>query len=137
MCRPAASFLFLFLLLASCAAVPATTPASSTIARASRPFGSGAIAAGEGAKAGSSSVAYAEAQTALRAAEGGLHSCNASAVPTELDVTLRFEPSGRVGNVDVVPNAGRVASCVRSRLAEITLVPFAGEPVTLRKRVTL
>jgi hypothetical protein len=78
-----------------------------------------------------------DARTALRAAQGGLRSCSDSAVPQSFDVTLRFEPSGKVSKVDVVPSAGRAASCLRTRLAEVAVTPFKGEPVSLRMPLQL
>jgi hypothetical protein len=53
-------------------------------------------------------------------------------VPRPFEATLRFDPSGRVGKVDVSPPDGRVASCIRSRLGEVTLRSFEGDPVTAR-----
>ena len=78
-----------------------------------------------------------DARTALRAAEGGLRSCNDSAVPRTLHVAMRFEPSGKVSTVEVSPADGRVASCVQSRLREVAITPFEGRPVTMRVPVTL
>lgn len=78
-----------------------------------------------------------DARTALRAAEAGLRSCTESPVPRTLHVTMRFEPSGRVSRVEVAPADGRAASCVRSRLSEVAVTPFEGQPVTVRLPVTL
>jgi len=77
-----------------------------------------------------------DARTALRAAEGGLHSCTDSAVPQTLDVSVRFETSGNVSSVEVTP-PGRAASCVESRLREVAVTPFEGQPVTVRLPMTL
>ena len=86
---------------------------------------------------GTSSFPKDDAETALRAARGGLRSCADSAVPRALDVTVRFEPSGRVSSVTVSPADGRVASCVRTRLAEISIPAFHGESVALHMPVQL
>lgn len=78
-----------------------------------------------------------DARTALRAAEGGLRSCNESAVPRTVDVTMTFEPSGNVSAVEVSPSGGRAASCVEGRLREVAVAPFQGQPVTIRTPLTL
>ncbi len=78
-----------------------------------------------------------DARTALRAAEGGLRSCSDSAVPRTLQVTMRFEPSGKVSTVEVSPPDGRAAACVQQRLREVAVAPFEGQPVTIRMPVTL
>lgn len=90
-----------------------------------------------GAEPGGSTFPREEVRTALRAAEGGLRSCNDSAVPQTLHVTMRFEPSGSVSAVEVSPSGGRAASCVESRLREVAVAPFQGQPVTVRTSVTL
>lgn len=82
--------------------------------------------------------------TALRAARGGLGSCNDSTSARSFDVALRFEPSGRVGEVDVAPSrddparsTDDVARCVQRRLSEVSVRSFAGAPVTVRMTVDL
>jgi hypothetical protein len=87
-----------------------------------------------------------DAGTALRVARSGLGSCNDSNAARSFDVALRFEPSGRVGEVDVVPSRDDparstehddVARCVQRRLSEVSVRSFAGAPVTLRMTVDL
>ncbi len=79
-----------------------------------------------------------DAKTALRAAQGGLRSCRAIASDfSPLEATLRFEPSGKVSRVDVAPPTANAetASCVRSRLAEISIPKFTGDPVIVKMPV--
>lgn len=81
------------------------------------------------------SLPYEEMLTTLRAAEGGLHSCRDDEGPRSFGVVLRFETTGKVGRVDVTPPNGAAAACVRRRLSEITVMPFSGEPVSVRMSV--
>ena len=78
-----------------------------------------------------------EVRTTLRAAEGGLRSCNDGAIPQTFHVTMRFEPSGHVSTVEVSPAGSHAASCVEGRLREVAVAPFRGQPVTVRMPVTL
>ncbi|MBX3258119.1 MAG: hypothetical protein KIS78_23395 [Labilithrix sp.] len=136
----------LFLLLSSLSAACASSPptAATTASGALAPRGGAAVDdepsdAPHDAPTAPSGNGFPrdEARTALRAAEGGLHSCNDGAAPRSLDVTLRFEPSGKVSDVDVAPADDRAAACVRARLSDVSVVPYEGEPVTLRVSVTL
>jgi hypothetical protein len=92
---------------------------------------------GIGEVRGSSTFPQDDARTALRAAQGGLRSCSESAIPRSVDVRVRFESTGKVSKVDVVPPDGRAASCVRTRLGEVAITPFKGDPVTLQMTVQL
>lgn len=78
-----------------------------------------------------------DARTALNAASHGLKSCRAAEGPAEVDAAVKFEPSGKVTKVDVTPAAEPVASCVKTKLADVSVMPFAGEPVTMSMRVRL
>jgi hypothetical protein len=124
------SFVTFCLLLAACGSASSSRPASSATELT-------AARTGQGDVREASTFPRDDAATALRAAEGGLRSCNDSAVPRPFEVTLHFDPSGKVGKVDVVPGEGHVASCVRARLSEVSVVPFKGEPATLRATVSL
>ena len=77
-----------------------------------------------------------DARTALNAAARGLKSCDGDA-STVIDASLEFEPSGKVGSVEVRPAEEPVASCVRTKLAEVAVMPFDGEPVKMTMRVRL
>jgi hypothetical protein len=81
-----------------------------------------------------------DAKVALRAAEGGLRSCRLGHDAWEVEVMVKFEPtSGNVSNVDVTPMRGSretelfktFESCVKSRLTEVAVTPFAGNAVTM------
>lgn len=76
-----------------------------------------------------------DARTALNAAARGLRSCRVERGPQAIDATLRFEPSGRVSKVEVTPATEPVAACVRMKLAEVTVMPFEGEAVTMSTKV--
>ena len=78
-----------------------------------------------------------DARTALNAAWPGLKSCRTEAGPTSVDAVVKFEPSGKVGAVEVKPEAEPVATCVRERLAEIAVLPFSGPPVTMSMHVQM
>jgi hypothetical protein len=78
-----------------------------------------------------------DARTALNAASPGLKSCRHDGGPSSLDASVKFEPSGKVGAVDVKPAAEPVASCVRERLAEVCVMPFSGAPVTMSMRIQM
>ncbi len=83
-----------------------------------------------------------DARTALRAAARGVRSCRADgASPQAFDAHLHFEPSGKVAAVTLGDGSDRVAtdvaSCVKTRLAEVALTPFDGAPVTVKMRVEL
>jgi hypothetical protein len=69
-----------------------------------------------------------DVRTALRAAEGGLHSCNQTGTPRTFEAALSFDPSGKVGKVQVIP-ADR---CVEARLREVEVTPFRGQSTTVR-----
>lgn len=102
---------------------------------------------GEDAKSPSSSAettsadsrAFSEhdAKTALNAASRGLRSCREPSGPSALEARLKFEPSGNVSSVDVKPAAEPVATCVRDKLAAVSIMPFEGQPVTMSMRVDL
>jgi hypothetical protein len=79
-----------------------------------------------------------DARTALRAAARGLRSCS-DATPLSFDAHLRFEPTGKVSEVAIPANeiAQPIATCVKTRLTEVALTPFDGDPVTVRMRVEL
>lgn len=119
----------------------------SPSSRAAKTDGAYAKADGPGAKESGaeipaneeviSSTSSYDVRTALRAADGGLRSCKDKASPRSLGVVLRFETSGNVSKVDVIPSENAAASCVRARLSEITVMPFTGEPVTVRMSVRL
>lgn len=79
----------------------------------------------------------ADAQTAIAAASHGIKSCRTPDGPKELDVQLRFEPSGKVSHVDIAPFDPEVAPCAKERLAKIELQPFDGVARTIRTRVHL
>ncbi len=134
--------LFVVLLTAAaCSASPptaATTP-SGALAPSGRAADDDASDAPHDAPSGPASGAFPrdEAQTALRAAEGGLHSCNDGASPRSLEVTLRFDPSGNVSDVDVSPADDRAAECVRARLSDVSVMPFEGGPVTVKRSIAL
>lgn len=133
----------LFLLLtASCSASPptaATTPSGALAPSGRAAADDDASDAPHDAPSGPASGAFPrdEAQTALRAAEGGLHSCNDGASPRSLEVTLRFDPSGNVSDVDVSPADDRAAECVRARLSDVSVMPFEGGPVTVKRSIAL
>lgn len=78
-----------------------------------------------------------DARTAIAAASHGLHSCKTPDGPMEMDAILRFEPSGKVGAVEIAPFDPDVAPCVKHRLTQIEVRPFAGDATTLRARVKL
>lgn len=78
-----------------------------------------------------------DARTALAAASRGLKSCRGEGGPSALDAAVKFEPSGKVSSVDVKPAAEPVAGCVREKLAQVAVMPFDGQPVTLAMRVQL
>jgi hypothetical protein len=50
---------------------------------------------------------------------------------------LKFEPTGRVSNVEVTPASEPVASCVRTKLAAVSVLPFDGDAVTMTTMVLL
>jgi len=50
---------------------------------------------------------------------------------------VKFDPTGRVSKVDVTPATEPVASCVKTKLAEVAVMPFSGEAVTMTTRVRL
>jgi hypothetical protein len=77
-----------------------------------------------------------DVRTALRAAAGGLRSCG-DAQAHSFQAALRFEQSGRVAKVEVTPAAGPIAECIRGRLAQISVTPFGGGPVTVMMPVEL
>ncbi|MBX3209325.1 MAG: hypothetical protein KF764_30105 [Labilithrix sp.] len=155
-----AALCFLFVHAAACAGAAGTPQAAELSPRAAKaaapasatdgagdptapagdptaPAGSPTAPAGSPTAPAGGAFPQDEARTALRAAEGGLRSCNDGAVPRSLEATIRFEPSGKVSDVDVAPADDRAASCVRSRLRDVSVVPFTGEPVTVRVSVTL
>lgn len=76
-----------------------------------------------------------DARTALNAAAPGLKSCLKGSEASSIDATIKFEPSGKVGAVDVKPAVEPVASCVRSKLADVAVMPFSGAPVTISMRI--
>ena len=78
-----------------------------------------------------------DARTALNAAAPGLKSCLKGAEPSSVEAAIKFEPSGKVGAVDVKPAVEPVASCVRAKLAEVAVMPFSGAPVTISMRIQL
>lgn len=78
-----------------------------------------------------------DARTALNAASRGLKSCRRAAGPSALEAKVKFEPSGNVSNVDVSPAAEPVATCVRQKLASVSVMPFEGEPVTMAVHVQM
>jgi hypothetical protein len=78
-----------------------------------------------------------DARTALNAASPGLKSCRDDEGPSAFDASVKFEPSGKVGAVDVKPAAEPVATCVRERLAEVAVMPFSGAPVTMSMRIQM
>ena len=78
-----------------------------------------------------------DARTALNAASRGLKSCRDEGSPPTIDASVKFEPSGKVSAVDVKPAEEPVASCIRMKLAEVAVMPFDGEPVTMSMRVRL
>ena len=78
-----------------------------------------------------------DARTALNAASRGLRSCRAEGGPSTVDATVKFEPSGKVSKIDVTPASEPVASCVKTKLAEVSVLPFDGEPITMAMMVRL
>lgn len=81
-----------------------------------------------------------DAKVALRAAEGGLRSCRLGHDAWEVEVTVKFDPaSGSVTSSDVIPMRGSretelfktFESCMKSRLAEVSVTPFAGPAMTM------
>ncbi len=78
-----------------------------------------------------------DARTALAAAARGLRSCGTEGRSEEVVAALRFEPTGRVGDVDVDASDAETTSCLRTKLAEIAVTPFDGAPVTMEVRVRL
>jgi hypothetical protein len=72
----------------------------------------------------------ADVRTALLAASRGLRSCG-DGRSHSYKASLRFDPSGRVGRVEVVPSDGPTAACVERRLAEVSVTSFTGEAVTV------
>ena len=121
----------LFAILPACASAPASEPPrlASTELTAGQPETSDVQRA--------ASFPREDAVTALRAAEGGLRSCNESAAPGVVDVTLRFEPSGKVSHVDVAPAEGIIVACVQERLRQVSVMSFDGEPATFHTTVKL
>jgi hypothetical protein len=79
----------------------------------------------------------ADARTAIAAATHGLKTCKTPDGPQEMDATLRFEPTGKVSNVELAPFDPDVSPCVKKRLAEVEVRPFQGEAKSLRTRVKL
>src|SRR5690606_29477380 len=65
-----------------------------------------------------------DAGSALNAASGGLRSCLGEGGSSTRDAAVRFEPSGRVSKVDVTPAGDPAATCVRSKLSEVAVLPF-------------
>lgn len=78
-----------------------------------------------------------DARTALNAASHGLKSCRVEGGPSVVDAAVKFDPTGRVSKVDVTPEAEPVASCVKTKLAEVAVMPFEGQAVTMTTRVRL
>lgn len=72
-----------------------------------------------------------DARTALNAASRGLKACRSAGAPSSLEAAVRFEPTGKVSAVDVKPAVEPVATCVRQKLAEVSVMPFSGAPVTM------
>ena len=95
------------------------------------------IAAAETTGADSNAFPEHDARTALNAASRGLKACRAEGRPSAVDAAVKFERTGKVSTVDVKPATEPVASCVRQKLAEVAVMPFEGEPVTLSMRVVL
>jgi hypothetical protein len=78
-----------------------------------------------------------DARTALNAASPGLKACRSAGAPSTLEAAVKFEPSGKVSAVDVKPAAEPVASCIRQKLGEVSVMPFSGAPVTMTLHVQL
>jgi hypothetical protein len=78
-----------------------------------------------------------DARTALNAASRGLRSCRVEGGPSTVDASLRFEPNGRVSKVDVTPATEPVAACVKAKLADVSVMPFDGDAVTMAMMVRL
>jgi hypothetical protein len=81
-----------------------------------------------------------DAKVALRAAEGGLRSCRLGHDAWEVEVTVKFDPSsGNVASSDVTPMRGSretelfktFESCLKTRLSEVSVTPFAGQAATI------
>lgn len=92
-----------------------------------------------GARAPASARAFPhdDARTALAAAARGLRSCGTEGRSEEVVADLRFAPDGKVADVDVSTSDDATTSCVRTKLAEVAVTPFDGDPVTMRMRVRL
>lgn len=88
---------------------------------------------------GADSNAFPEhdARTALNAASRGLKSCRSESGPSTLEASVKFERTGKVTAVDVRPAAEPVAGCVREKLAQVAVMPFDGEPVTMSMLVQM
>lgn len=91
----------------------------------------------ETTSADSRSFPAEDARTALNAASRGLRSCRAEGGPSTVDATVMFDPNGKVSKVDVTPASEPVASCVKTKLAEVSVLPFEGDPVTMAMMVRL
>lgn len=114
-------------------------------------FGSAACHSGEEAQSPSTSRAETtettgadapavqehDARTALNAASPGLKACGRDGAPTAIDAEVRFEPSGNVSTVEVKPAVEPVATCVREKLEEVAILPFRGEPLTVRMHIRI
>lgn len=78
-----------------------------------------------------------DARTALNAASPGLRSCRKDSGTNVVDASVKFEPTGKVSSIDVKPADEPVASCVRTKLAEVSVMPFDGAPVTMSLHVRM
>lgn len=78
-----------------------------------------------------------DARTAIAAAAHGLSSCKMPDGPQEMNVTLQFEPTGHVSDIEIVPFDPDVAPCVKQRLARVEVRPFEGDAQKLVSRVKL
>lgn len=72
-----------------------------------------------------------DARTALNAASPGLKSCLRDRGVSSVDVTTKFESTGKISSVDVKPASPAVATCVREKLGEVAILAFRGDPVTM------
>lgn len=76
-----------------------------------------------------------DVRTALNAASPGLRKCRAEGGPSTVDARVTFEPSGKASKIDVAPASEPVASCVKKKLADVSVLPFRGEPITMTTMV--
>jgi hypothetical protein len=82
----------------------------------------------------------ARANQEINTASARARSCGRlSAAQQQANVTLTFEPSGRVRVVQVAPGAGGTSTrwCVLSAMRGLRVPPFRGHEVTVSRRVVL